>query len=79
MLTLLKRLWRKLLYDEMAVRRWVRAGLMGLAAGGIGFADQMAGLIDAPGAVRTIKLVAAAAAFLSVSINLGDRNPRSTP
>lgn len=79
MLTLLKRLWRKLLYDEMAVRRWGRAGLMAVAGSGLAFADGIAGVLEAPGAVRAIKLTAVIAGFLSVAINLGDRNPRPQP
>jgi hypothetical protein len=75
MIPLLKRLWYAVRYDELAVRRWGRALLMGLAGGGIAFADQLAAVLEAPGAVKAIKAAAVGAGFVALMINAGDRNP----
>ncbi len=75
MIPLIKELWNALLHDELKVRRWLRSLLMAFAGSGLAFADQMASAIGAPGAVKTIKIIAVICGFISVAINLGDKNP----
>lgn len=72
---LFKNLISKLLNDELAVRRWTRAALMGIAAGGIAFGDQLAAILDYPHLVKAIKTIAVCASFLSLAITAGEKNP----
>jgi len=72
---LLIKLWNALLYDEMKVRRWLRVAVMAIGGSGLGYADQIAATINAPGAVKIIKVLAVICMGISVMINLGDKNP----
>jgi hypothetical protein len=85
MIPLLRKLWNALLNDEVAVRRYLRATLMALATGGVGFADQIAAQIgpawppaELGALVMKIKIIALVSGFISVMINLGDKNPQKT-
>lgn len=75
MIPLIKRLVRAFLFDEGAVTGWIRGGMLMFAAGGIAFANEVAAIIEAPGAVKTIKLVAVACGFLAGAIRAGEKNP----
>lgn len=75
MIPLVRRLFRALLWDELAVRRWLRGGALAFAAGGIAFADQLASIVGAPGAVRGIKIAAVICGFVGGAITAGERNP----
>lgn len=77
MIPLFKHLADQLLHDELAVRRWSRALLMAIAGGGIAFADQLAAVLEAPGAVKAIKLLAVLAGFCSLAITAGERNAKA--
>jgi hypothetical protein len=79
MIPLLKHLLSRLLNDELAVRRWGRAALMGAAAGGLAFADQLAAILEAPGLVRAIKVVAVVCGFLSLAVTAGEKNRPEEP
>ncbi len=72
---LIEKLLYALLNDEVAVRRWLRAGLMAVAGSGFGFANEIATVINAPEMVQKIKMAAIFCGFISVAINLGDKNP----
>lgn len=76
MITFLRRIFVAFLWDELAFTRWARGLMLMLAAGGMGFADQLAALIGAPGAVKTIKVAAVICGFLGGAITAGERNPR---
>lgn len=76
MIPLFRKLWDALLNDEMAVRRWLRAGLMAMAGSGLAFADQIAQTVGSPGAVKTVKITAVVCGFISVMINLGEKNEK---
>jgi hypothetical protein len=72
--------WVTLMNDEVAVRRWGRSALMGIAGGGIAFGDQLAALVNSPGMVTKIKVASVVAGFLSLLINLGEKNaPAAAP
>jgi hypothetical protein len=68
-----------LLWDAAAVRRWLRGASIAFAVGGVAFADQLAGVIGAPGAVKTIKVVAALCAFIGGAISVGEKNAPPSP
>ena len=72
MLPFFKKFFYSLINDEMKFRRWMRSLLMALATGGMGFADQLAAVVSAP--VKWVKVVAVIAGFISVAINLGEKN-----
>ena len=74
MFTFFQKFFYTFLHDEMKFRRWMRSLLMAVATGGMGFADQMAALVNAP--VKWIKVSAVIAGFISVAINLGENNPK---
>jgi hypothetical protein len=74
MIPLLKKLIDVFLNDEVKVRRWLRACLMAFAGSGLAFADQMAGLLGNAGLTNKIKVAAVVAGFISVAINLGEKN-----
>ena len=74
---LLRKVFDKFLNDEMAVRRWGRAALGAFATGGLAFGEQLAQLVEAPGAVKLIKLAAVVAGFLALAVNLGEPNPKA--
>jgi hypothetical protein len=73
---LLQNFFGRLWNDELFARRWGRAALMAVAAGGLAFADQLASVIDSPGAVKTIKVMAILAGLASAAITAGEKNPR---
>lgn len=74
MWTLLKNLGRKLIYDELAVRRWIRAGMLFVGTSGVAFADQVAQLIESPESVRKIKIIGVVCAAIGGAITAGERN-----
>lgn len=74
MIPLIKRLLYKFLFDEGAVTGWIRGAMLTFGAGGIAFADQVADIIGAPGAVKTIKLLAVGCAFVGGAIRAGEKN-----
>ena len=71
---MLKRVANAMLFDELAVRRWARGALLTFAAGGVAFADQLADLVHAPGAVKTIKVIAVICGFIGGAISHGEPN-----
>lgn len=75
MITFFQKFLASFLHDEMKFRRWMRSLLMALATGGMGFADQLAEVAGTP--VKWIKVAAVIAGFISVAINLGDKNPKA--
>ncbi len=75
LLDILSALWN----DDMAARRWLRGASHTLALGGLAFADQIAALINAPGAVKAIKLAAIVCAFMGGAISVGEKNAQPTP
>lgn len=74
MIPMFRKLWFKIRYDEVAVRRWGRALLMAFAGGGIAFADQLAAITGSDG--KWIRIAAVVAGFVSVAINLGEKNEK---
>jgi hypothetical protein len=67
-LPLIHRVFFAFFLDELAFRRWVRGGLMGFAAGGLAFADQLGGLLGAPDAVKAIKVASVVCGFIAGAI-----------
>jgi hypothetical protein len=65
MLPLIRKLVVAFFLDELAFRRWLRGGLLALAGGGMAFAGDLADLIGAPGAVKTIKVASVVAGFIA--------------
>ncbi|WP_242394862.1 hypothetical protein [Anaeromyxobacter oryzisoli] len=81
MIPLIKAIIHALLWDELAAIRWLRGACLTFAAGGVAFADQIAGILGeagAPRVVQAIKLVAVACGFLGGAITAGQRNPPAT-
>lgn len=76
MIPMFRRLWYRLRYDELAVQRWSRALLMGLATGGIAFGDQLAAVLGSE--VKSIKIAAVIAGFLSLMVTAGEKNEKPT-
>lgn len=74
MIPLIKKLLRKLLYDDLAVRRWARSIMFGACGMGVAFADQLAGLIESPGVVRNIKIAGVVCGALGGAITAGEKN-----
>ena len=74
MFPLVKRVFRSFFLDEQAFTRWVRGGGVMLAVGGVAFADQLAGIVGAPGAVKWIKVAAMACGFLGLANAAGQKN-----
>ena len=72
---LLRKFWDSLVNDELAVRRWCRSLLMGVAGGGIAFGDQLAALVQHPGLITHIKVASVVAGFISLMITAGEKNP----
>lgn len=75
MIPLIKRLINSLLFDELAVTRWLRGLCLALAAGGVALGDQLADLIGAPEVGTWIKGAAIVAGFVGGAITAGERNP----
>jgi hypothetical protein len=65
MIPLLKHVLYAFFLDELAFRRWVRGGMLALAGGGLAFADQVAGLLGMPEAIRWVKIASIAAGFIA--------------
>ena len=76
MITLFKRLYQKLLYDELAVRRWARSLMFSLCGIGVAFADQLSSLIESTDAVKTIKIVGVVCGALGGAITAGEKNKK---
>jgi hypothetical protein len=74
MITLVKKMFSKLLYDDMAVRRWARSALFFVGGGGIAFADQLSQLISSPEYVQRIKVLGVVCAALGGAVTAGQRN-----
>ncbi|MEM2161033.1 MAG: hypothetical protein QXN55_08780 [Candidatus Nitrosotenuis sp.] len=74
MIPLIKKLAKALLYDELTFVRWARGIAIGMSAGGVAFADQLAEAIGAPGAVKTIKITAAICGLAGGMITAGQKN-----
>jgi hypothetical protein len=72
--TALVRWFRLFWLDESAFERVMRAVLFGWAVTGLGFADQLAAVVSAPGLVRAIKVSAIVCAALGAVIRAGDKN-----
>jgi hypothetical protein len=65
MLPLIKRLIYAFFLDELAFRRWMRGGMLAFAGGGLAFADQIGALLNAPGAVKGVKIAAVVCGFIA--------------
>lgn len=72
MIPLLKKLWESFLYDDMKVRRWLRAALMAMAGSGMAWGDQLSQILGTP--QKTIKVATVACMAVAVAINLGEKN-----
>jgi hypothetical protein len=64
------------LYDELAATRWVRGVAVAVAIGGTAFANELSGIVDAPGLVKTIKVVSLSIGFIAGSIT-ASRNTKA--
>jgi hypothetical protein len=76
MIPFFRKFFRALFFDELSFVRWARGSMILFAAGGVGFADSIAVLVGAPGAVKTIKIFALVCGFLGGAITAGERNPK---
>lgn len=76
MIPLVRSIFHALLWDPMAVRRWLRGMAVSFAVGGVAFADQIAAVLGSPGAAKTVKIVALALAFIGGAISVGQQNPK---
>ena len=74
MFPLVKRIFHSFFLDEQAFTRWLRGGGVMLAVGGVAFADQLASVVGAPGAVKWIKIASMVAGFLGLANAAGQRN-----
>lgn len=75
MLTLFRNLFKKLLYDELAVRRWARSFLIGAGVVGVGVGDQIAQLFGSPESATKIKVGIGLLAAIGGAVTAGQRNP----
>lgn len=75
MIPLVRSIVHALLWDAMAVRRWLRALAVSFSVGGATFADQAAAIIGRPGWAIGIKLAALVLAFVGGAISVGEKNP----
>jgi len=75
MITIIQKFVHRLLYDELAVRRWARSFTIGVATAGVGFADQLANLLESPDSARKIKIAGVVCAMLGGAITAGEKNP----
>lgn len=75
MIPLVRSIIHALLWDAMAVRRWLRGLAISFSAGGVAFGDQLAAIVGRPGWATGIKLAAAALAFIGGAISVGEKNP----
>ena len=76
MIPFFKKFVQAFLFDDLAFIRWARGAMLGFAAGGIAFGDQLAGIIGAPGAVKAIKITAVCCGFVAGAITAGQKNPK---
>lgn len=65
MLPLLRSILHAFFQDELAFRRWARGLMLAFAGGGLAFAEQIASVIEAPGAVKKIKVASIVAGFIA--------------
>lgn len=77
MIPLVKSIFRALLWDEMAARRWFRGALGTMAVSGVGFADQIASFLGAPRLIATIKVASLICALVAGVTSVGQQNPKS--
>jgi hypothetical protein len=77
MITLIKHMFAKLLYDELAVRRWLRAGLLFAGTAGVAFADQLAALVQDEGLARYLKIGGIVCAAAGGAVTAGEKNVRA--
>ena len=75
MIPALKTLLRAFFLDETAFLRMSRALIMAIAAGGMGFAQDVADALGAPGAVRVVKTVSICCMGLALMLGAGDKTP----
>ena len=76
MIPLVRSIVHAMLWDPMAVRRWLRGLAVSFSLGGVAFADQVAEVLGTPGAAKTVKVVALALAFVGASISVGQANAK---
>lgn len=75
MIPFFKRVFRMFAYDESFFERACRSVLVAFATGGIAFGDQLAEVAGLPGWSKGIKVAGIVAAFLSLMIPAGQKNP----
>jgi hypothetical protein len=75
MLPLFRRLFVAFFLDELAFRRWMRGGLFAFAGGGLAFAEQIAGILEVPNAVKWVKAASVVAVFVAGSSRAPPRRP----
>lgn len=63
-------------FNETAFLRISRALIMTIAAGGMGFAQDVASILGAPGAVKSVKIVSVVCMGLALMLGAGDKNPK---
>ena len=74
MIPLFKKLIAALLYDDLAVRRWLRAAVMAMAGSGMMWGDQIAANLGTP--AKWVKVCAVGCMIIAGIINLGEKNPK---
>jgi len=74
MIPLVRSILHALLWDAMAVRRWLRGLAVAFSLGGVAFADGVAEVIGHPGWARAVKITALGLAFIGGAISIGERN-----
>ena len=74
MIIFFKKFFNLFFYDELAFVRWMRGFMLMAAAGGIGFADSLAALLESPTSARYIKIVALICGFIGGTITAGQKN-----
>lgn len=74
MIPLIQKLWKAMLYDELAVRRWTRAGIFALGTGGLAYGNQLAEAVKLPGIVTTIKVASITCCLIAGAITAGEKN-----
>src|SRR6266540_1344494 len=76
MIPLVRSIVHAMLWDPLAVRRWLRGLAISFSLGGVAFADQVAAVLGTPGSAKTVKIVALALAFIGASISIGQQNAK---
>jgi hypothetical protein len=80
MIPLFRRLWAAVLYDEMAVRRWLRGALLAAAMAGAQIAASPAGeAAKWTSREWAVRILFAVLAGMAGMINLGHLNPKTPP